>query len=191
MELPVGCVIRTGRASLCEITVPDRSVIRLSSGSTFQIVDASVDTESGRMRERFNFFAGMFKAKVEKFTVRDSEFTVVSGTTLAGVRGTEFGGEMRTGEGSEFLCFEGEVVIESVEEAFEPVVLEAGEMSYVPEQEAPLPVRRITAETLARWEKEFATAEEKALFFEEKKGRESPPDLSEIERPANIFDHPK
>ena len=160
MELPDGCVIRTGKSSLCEITIPDRSIIRLSSGSSFQIVDASVDTDSGRVRERFNFFAGRFKAKVEKFTVRDSEFTVASGTTLAGVRGTELGGEIRTDEGADFLCFEGEVVIESAAEEFEPVVLKTGEMSFVPEKKAPLPVKKIPAEILTRWKKEFAKEEE-------------------------------
>ncbi|MBN2322370.1 MAG: FecR domain-containing protein [Spirochaetes bacterium] len=162
MELPSGCVIRTGRSSLCEITIPQRSVIRLASGSSFEIVDASVDTETGRVRERFNFFAGKFRAKVEKFTVRDSEFTVASGTTLAGVRGTELGGAIRTGDGADFFCFEGEVVIKSAEDVFEPVVLNAGEMSYVPQAGAPSGVQAIPQETLKQWRDEFATVEETA-----------------------------
>jgi hypothetical protein len=166
MELPVGCVIRTGRSSLCEITIPDRSVIRLASGSSFEIVDASIDTKTGRIRERFNFFAGKFRAKVEKFTVRNSEFTVASGTTLAGVRGTELGGAIRTGNGADFLCFEGEVVIESTGDVFEPVVLNAGEMSYVPQAGAPSGVQAISQETLEKWKAEFATGEEIRLESE-------------------------
>jgi len=166
MELPIGTIIRTGRDSLCEITIPGRSLMRLASGTVFQIEQSEAEEETGTFRERFNFLAGKFKATVEKFTTKDSEYSVVSGTTLAGVRGSELGGAIKIGKGADFLCFEGELVIESTEGVFEPIVLTSGERSYVPKEGVPSPVQTIPEETLKQWEQEFATEEEYALALE-------------------------
>jgi hypothetical protein len=154
-ELPVGSIIRTGREALCEITLPDGSTLSLTAGTVFQIESSSYNRETGKTRQRFNFIAGKFKARVKKFTTTDSEFSVVSGTTLAGVRGSILGGSTRAGAGADFLCFEGQLVIESLEDAFEPVVLNEGQMSFVPKEGAPTPVVEIPQETIEEWEEEF------------------------------------
>jgi hypothetical protein len=190
MELAVGTIIRTGRDSLCEITIPGRSLMRLSSGTVFQIEQSEVEEETGRFRERFNFLAGKFKSTVEKFSAKDSEYSVVSGTTLAGVRGSELGGAIRIQKGVDFLCFEGELMIESTEGAFEPVVLRSGQRSYVPEVGVPTPAQTIAEETLEQWEQEFATEEEKALFLEEEEEEavEEPEAVREREMPESTFE---
>ncbi|UCB46744.1 MAG: FecR domain-containing protein [Spirochaetota bacterium] len=160
LELPVGSIIRTGREALCEITMPDESTISLTAGTVFQIEHSAINRDTGKTRQRFNFIAGRFKAKVKKFTTTDSEFSVVSGTSLAGVRGSILGGKARTGMGTDFLCFEGTLVIESLEDAFEPVVLNPGQMSFVPEEGMPTPAVEIPRETIEEWEEEFKPFED-------------------------------
>ena len=167
MELGVGSIIRTGREALCEITMPDRSLLRLSKGTVFEIKQSSINRETGKVRERFNFLAGKFRAKVEKLVTTDSEFAVVSGTALAGVRGTVLGGSLKVGKGADFLCFDGEIVLESTIGAYEPVVLKSKEMSFVPLDGAPEPVQSIPEETLRKWEQDFKTEGEVLAVDEE------------------------
>lgn len=171
--------------------------MRLSGGSVFQIEQSEADEETGRFRERFNFLAGKFKATVEKFSTKDSDYSVASGTTLAGVRGSEMGGAIKIQKGVDFFCFEGELMIESTEGAFEPVILTSGQKSYVPEEGVPTPAQTIPEETLKRWEQEFATEEEQAFALEEEEEEveeeeeeeavEEPEAVQEPEKPASAL----
>ena len=194
MELLAGSTIRTGRKAICEITMPEGSMVRLGSGTVFQIEYSSIDRDTGRMRERFNFLAGKFKAKVNKFTTADSEFSVISGTALAGVRGTVLGGSVKAGKGgADFLCFDGKLVIESTTGAYEPVVLNTGQMSFVPWVGTPSPVQAIPQQTLQAWEQEFKTEGEEAPVPEEAEEEPKPEDewLTESWEPQKQMEKPK
>ena len=153
MELGAGALIRTGRKALCEITMPDGSTIKISSGSVFQITLSEIDRNTGKKANRFNLLFGRVRAKVQKFTTTDSEFGIVSGTALAGVRGTEFG-VLYDGIESSVLVFEGLVNLGSVTESFEPVLISAGQMSLLPEGGLPEPAMDIPQDVFQDWQTE-------------------------------------
>ncbi len=191
MELPIGTTIRTGQDAIVEITMPDESIVRLSSGTVFQIEDSSINRDTGRIRERFNLIAGKIKATVQKFTTSGSEFTVASGTALAGVRGTILGGSAMPGQGADFLCFVGKIVIESVTGAFEPIVLYEGQMSFVPIEGVPEPVIDIPDEVYEEWEQEFKKFEEAAPEVKEEAEEEEVEKVEEVEEVKEEIEKPK
>jgi len=154
MEIYAGSIIRTGQDALCEITMPDESTIKISSGSVFQVEKVSISKKTGKTLQRFNLLFGKLKAKVQKLTTTDSEFEIVSGTSLAGVRGTVYG-VFYDGLKSNVLVFEGSVNLESVTAAFQPVTLTSGQMSFVPKDGVPEPVMDIPEDVLQDWESEF------------------------------------
>jgi len=71
--------------------MPEGSTIKVSSGSVFQIEGISINRTTGATSQKFSLVFGKVRAKVEKLVTTDSEFNIVSGTALAGVRGTSFG----------------------------------------------------------------------------------------------------
>jgi len=160
MELGAGALIRTGRNALCEITMPDGSTVKISSGSVFQIKSTYINRETGKKSQKFSLFFGKVRAKVQKFMTTDSEFDVVSGTALAGVRGTDYG-VVYDGVKSSVLVFDGLVDLKSVTEEFEPVLVSAGQMSFVPKGGVPEPIIDIPEDVLQEWDAEaekFTTA---------------------------------
>ena len=91
MDLNPGTVIRTGSDAVCEVTLPDESTIKISNGAVFKIDEVLINKKTGKKSEKFTLLFGKMKAQVKKLTTSDSQFTVASGTALAGVRGTAFG----------------------------------------------------------------------------------------------------
>jgi len=154
MEVPRGSIVRTGRDAYCELTLHDGSIIRIAPASVFKIDDVSYNEETGRKRGKFNLLFGRVKATVSKLTTSDSEFEVRSGTSLAGVRGTTFG-VFFDGEQAQVLVFEGSVSLESITEAFEPVVIKKGNITTVPSDGLAEPVSRISKEMLQEWDEQF------------------------------------
>jgi hypothetical protein len=153
MKLLPGTLIRTGQKALCEITMPDGSTVKISSGTVFQITRSDVDSETGKRSQWFDLLFGKVRAKVQKFIAPDSEFEIVSGTALAGVRGTDFA-VTYDGVSSRVLVFEGSVDLGSLTESFEPVVLSGGQMSALPAGGVPEPPVVIPADTLQDWQSE-------------------------------------
>ena len=108
MELHTGAMIRTGTDALCEIIMPDESTIKISEGSVFQIDHVLFNEETGKKSQKFSLLFGKVRAKVQKFTTKDSDFEIGSGTALAGVRGTIYGVTF-DGLETNVLVFEGTV----------------------------------------------------------------------------------
>lgn len=162
MNLPIGTLIRTGQEAVCEITLQDGSAIKISSGSVFRIEELQRDGETGKVVEKFRLLAGRVRAKVQKFTTSDSDFSIASGTALAGVRGTSFG-VFFDGLQSELFVFEGSVSLESLTNAFEPILVSQGQMSFVPVDGVPGPVSDIPQEVFQEWEKELKKFDEEPL----------------------------
>jgi len=153
MELGTGALVRTGRKALCEITMPDGSTVKISSGSVFQITKSQISKDTGKKSHKFSLLFGRVRAKVQKFTTTDSEFEIVSGTALAGVRGTDYG-VVYDGIKSSVFVFDGFVHLGSVTQAFEPVLLGAGQMSFVPKGGIPEPVIDIPPDIIEDWQSE-------------------------------------
>jgi len=169
MDLPPGTVIKTGDDGLCEITMPDESTIKISSSSSFKIETVQMDRQTGRKKQRFSLAFGRVRAKVKKLTTSDSEFSIVSGTALAGVRGTSFGVKF-DGIKAQILVFEGQVTLSSITGLFEPVTLNEGFMGVVAEGGLPEPVVPIPEDVLKEWEEEA-----KKFIKEEKPAEEAKP----------------
>lgn len=162
MEIPAGTLIRTGRDGLCEITMPDQSTIKVSGGSVFQVDEMLISRETGKSSQKFKLLFGKIRARVEKFTTSDSKFEIASGTALAGIRGTVIG-DTFDGVNTKVLCFEGEVTLESLTGAFEPVVMNAGQMSSVAEGGIPEPVIDIPPEEMQEWAEDLEKFAEEAV----------------------------
>lgn len=120
MRLPSQSVVRTGYDGHCEILMPDRSTVILSCRTNFKI-DSYENNQSS-----FDLIAGKVRAIVKRLK-KDGKFTVASGTSLAGVRGTDFGIEYNVRETS-VIVFEGEVYLENETGYYE---VPAGKMAVV------------------------------------------------------------
>jgi hypothetical protein len=153
-EVFEGTLIRTGRDALCEVQMPDGSSLKISNGSVFRLEKIVSEEISGTMAQRFKLLFGRVRAKVEKLKTPDSRFEIVSGTSLAGVRGTDYGVNF-DGEKSNILVFDGKVGLESLTGSFEEIEINAGEMSFVPPQGVPQPVREIPADVVEEWNEEL------------------------------------
>jgi hypothetical protein len=168
MELHAGTMIRTGTGALCEITMPDQSTIKISSGSVFQIDHILFNEESGKKLQKFSLLFGKVRAKVQKLTTKDSEFQIGSGTALAGVRGTVYGVAF-DGLEADVLVFEGIVDLQSTTGAFNPISISEGNMSKVLSSGLAETAREIPPEVAEEWEQELEKfAEETAPETEQK-----------------------
>jgi len=154
MELPTNTIIRTGKEALCEITLADGSTVKISSSSVFRLDEQLYAGDSGKKKERFSLIFGRVRAKVQKLLTPDSVFEIKSGTTLAGVRGTSFGIQY-DGAVAQVLTFEGSVTMSSVENTFEPLVIEQGQMSAVLPDGISEPVSPIPEDVLNDWQNEL------------------------------------
>ena len=153
MDLKPGSVIRTGSDAVCEITLPDESTIKIANGAVFKIDEVSINKKSGKKSEKFSLLFGKIKAEVKKLVTSDSQFTVASGTALAGVRGTSFGVDF-DGIRSQVLVFKGKVQLGSLTGAFKPIIINSGQMSIVPKGGLPEPPKPIPEDLLKEWQKE-------------------------------------
>ncbi len=178
MDLPPGSVVRTGSDAVCEITLPDESTIKIANGSVFKIDELLINRETGKKSEKFSLMFGKIKAKVKKLTTSDSNFTVASGTALAGVRGTSFGVDF-DGVKSQVLVFEGKVELGSLTGAFEPILINGGQMSIVPKGGIPEPPKPIPPDVLEKWNKEMEKIGKKVEKTAEKVEAPKP-----VEKPA-------
>ena len=120
MRLEEECIIHTSYGSRCEIEDQNGSIIVLIDSAVFKISSLSPKAK------KFDLIKGRMLAKIKKLR-RGRKFEVVSGTALAGVRGTVYGVENRISE-SDIIVFQGEVYVESLEKTFESVTVKKGEM---------------------------------------------------------------
>jgi hypothetical protein len=171
MGIPEGSIIRTGKNAFCEVAMPDGSLLRISSGSVFKVDTVAKNRETGSRAQRFTLIFGKLKAKVTKLASADSSFEVVSGTALAGVRGTVFGVSY-DGEQSQVLVFEGSLNLKSTTVYSKPVVLRARRMGIVSAEDAPGRAKRIPKAMIAQWEKELGDFGSTAAIEEPTKGEE-------------------
>lgn len=87
MPLPVGTLIMTGDESMAEITLPDKSVIRLTERSQFRLSEVNVQRNNRSFL--FELLQGGFFSKIIKAV--SGKVGIKSPTALIAVRGTEFG----------------------------------------------------------------------------------------------------
>lgn len=178
MELHAGTMIRTGAGALCEIIMPDESTIKISGGSVFQIDQVLFNEETGKKLQKFSLLFGKVRAKVQKFTTKDSDFEIGSGTALAGVRGTIYGVSY-DGLETNVLVFEGAVELKSTIGAFEPIMINDGQMSKVLSDGVAEPVQEISQEVAEEWEQELEKFTEDAAPEVEEKAEEVSEEVSE------------
>ena len=184
MDLNPGTVIRTGSDAVCEVTLPDESTIKVSNGAVFKIDEVLINKQTGKKSEKFSLLFGKVKAQVKKLTTSDSQFTIASGTALAGVRGTSFGVDF-DGINSKVLVFEGKVQLSSIKSAFKPIIINGGQMSIVPKGGLPEPPKPIPEDVLKEWQKEEEKFTKKAEETETAQKEEAKPEKPKAEtKPA-------
>ncbi len=116
-RLQKGDLIQTGSATLVEIQIlPKGTVLKLAENSSFLIQGMGTGDETVML----SLVYGRLRAKVAKLSGKES-FSIRSGATVAGVRGTDFGFDMvikpmdsgaaALGPRAEIYCFSGEVEV--------------------------------------------------------------------------------
>ena len=153
MTLPVNSIVKTGHSSLCDITMPDGSTIRLASNTYFKLDSLELSLSDRKQNAVFSLIRGQVKAKIGRLLNKDSGFCIMTDTALAGVRGTIYGVDSRIDE-TDVLVFKGEVEVSSTQGKFAPFVVRRGQMVTVYDF-APTQPTDISEETKEAWDEEL------------------------------------
>jgi hypothetical protein len=191
MKLQRGAILRTGKGSLCELSLPEGSLFRVSKASVFQIDQFLYADESGEKRGKFSLVFGRVFSRIQKLLTPQSRMEITSGTTLAGVRGTEIAIGF-DGEEAQVFVFEGSVEVQSTTGAFEPIQLEQGQMSVIGAKETG-PARRISRRMVRDWEEEMDMEIEVSraeTMPEEVTAKAEPGEPVEPAEPEGLFEVP-
>ncbi len=124
MDIRPGDLIQTGLRTFLEIQLlPRGTVLKLAENSSFQLKALGADGSAVSL----SLVYGRIRSKVAKLA-RDETFVIRSGSTVAGVRGTDFGFDsiLKAGDTSgvalpavRVYCFSGEVAVLPVTDAEE------------------------------------------------------------------------
>jgi len=153
MDLPVNSIVKTGYNSLCDITMPDGSTIKLASDTYFKLDSLELSLRERKQNAIFSLIRGQVKAKIGRLLNKDSGFCIMTNTVLAGVRGTVYGVNSKVDE-TDILVFKGEVEVSSTQGKFAPIVVRRGQMVTVYDF-APTEPKDISEETKEAWDEEL------------------------------------
>ena len=153
MVLPVNSIVKTGYSSLCDITMPDGSIIKLASDTYLKLDSLELSLSERKQNAIFSLIRGQIKAKVGRLLNKDSGFCIMTDTALAGVRGTVYGVDSKVDE-TDVLVFKGEVEVSSAQGKFAPIVVRKGQMVTVYDF-APTEPKDISEETKEAWDEEL------------------------------------
>ncbi len=108
--LPAGAKIETGSGVIELKLVPNGSILKISSGSSFEL--RALQSEGGSKTNIFALLRGKLRTLAAR-SGRGEQYTVQTPSAIAAVRGTEFISEVGE-EGSSILVRHGSVYVESV-----------------------------------------------------------------------------
>ncbi len=104
-------VVKTAKDSRIEITLPDGSVIRLSSESKLVLENIMVSKKKKKKKFSFRLLLGKAWTKVKKLMSKDSSFKVKTKNAVAGVRGTTFRLNVEKDESTVVRVYSGAVAV--------------------------------------------------------------------------------
>jgi len=111
MEIPVGTTIQTGDSSAELQLVPNGTIIRLNSGTTFVIED--LQGLRGGTSNNFALLSGRMRSVAAKLSGQQQSYSIRTPSAVGGVRGTDFAmfvGKTLEGLATDWICVqEGEV----------------------------------------------------------------------------------
>jgi hypothetical protein len=109
MGIQEGQFVKTGKSGLVEITLPDKSVVRLAPDTVFRL-DQAYFPKEGRRKFRAKIFLGKLWAKITRI-VGDprGSFDVQTPTAVVGVRGTVYNLLAKADKSLDVLVYEGRV----------------------------------------------------------------------------------
>jgi hypothetical protein len=120
MTVTVGSLIKTGKNSRVELTMPDNSIIRLGSDTLFKVNQALFPEDKLR-RFSSKLFIGKMWAKITSvFGERRGTFNTSTPTIVAGVRGTTYNLKAGADKSTEISVYEGKVGVGP------PLIVEGG-----------------------------------------------------------------
>jgi len=108
--IPVGSKIKTGSGSLELRLVPNGSILKLSSGTDFEL--RALQGESGSKENIFSLLRGKLRTLAAR-SGRGEHYTIQTPSAICAVRGTEFINEVGE-EGSSILVRHGSVYVEAL-----------------------------------------------------------------------------
>ena len=131
MSVKVGHYIKTNKTGMIEMTLPDKSVVRLAPNTLFYVDQALFPKEKPRVFS-VRLFVGKMWSKVSRSMgrLRGSRFTARTPTAVAGIRGTVFNLSAAKDKSTEVSVYDGKVGVGP------PILVEGGpkkEMTW-PEQ---------------------------------------------------------
>jgi hypothetical protein len=109
-------IIETDRASKVRITLTDATVISLAEQSRLELKQFSHDARQQTRSGRLAISLGVFRA-ILKEIIPSSTFEVITPTTVAAIRGTDFMGEV-TADSTAIVVLEGTVAVSNVRSWF-------------------------------------------------------------------------
>lgn len=139
-DLNVNDKVQTKKGANCEITLDDGSIIKLRENTTLEINDLSEDKDTKKKSSVFKLLLGKLWAKAEY--QEDSKFEVVTPTSIAGIRGTEFAIIVAIDGASDILVFKGKIEVRSLieeDKEIRTVLVEAGKALGIKPGEIGLP----------------------------------------------------
>jgi len=120
MPIAAGSFIKTGKDSMVELTMPDRSIVRLASDTLFKVNQALFPEDKLR-RFSSRLFMGKMWAKITAvFGGRRGTFNTSTPTAVAGVRGTTYNLTAGADKSTEIKVYEGQVGVGP------PLIIEGG-----------------------------------------------------------------
>jgi hypothetical protein len=106
-----GDLVETGARTRLELTLPDRSVIRLGPGSKLRLTTAVFGRGAEDRSVSASLLVGQIWAKVEKAVGGESRFEVQTRNAVAGVRGTTFRVDARQDRSCVVKVYSGAVAV--------------------------------------------------------------------------------
>ena len=104
-------IVKTAKNSRLEITLPDGSVIRLSSESRLLLENVLVSKKKKKKKFSFKLLLGKAWTKVKKLVSKDSSFEIKTKNAVAGVRGTTFRLDVEKDESTVVRVYSGAVAV--------------------------------------------------------------------------------
>jgi hypothetical protein len=116
LPIEAGDTIITGNDSSAEILIDDGSMVTISENTEITFDTLMADYESNLIQSSILMRVGRLFANISRFVHGQSSFSVSTPTAVAGVRGTEFVVEAFDSEKTDFGVFDGELLVEGVDE---------------------------------------------------------------------------
>ena len=128
MDITEGCEIMTGEGSSLELSLPGENIIKIGENSHIRFNTLGSIEVTKIARSDIDLLYGKMRAFVAPFRDNRSRFSIRTGLSSIGVRGTDFGViTSRDDATTEILCLDGEVLVSTEDDTaeWEPVIITA------------------------------------------------------------------